>query len=820
MVLAAMLLPVTAEGKVPKWVSKKPTAENDTYRYVVESATGNTETAAMNKAMGLVFQNAISSLGLPISSTQIETAIRSGAFESVGTEFKIPVNKVCNYTENLSGGGVRVYVLCQVAVKSDRVQQVRFTEFRDCGEFGGKDVTISGRPDEWGLYDTDEYFSYSAEDDLEKGQDEQEAKRDIEAEVRKSLIRNLNITEETAGGDVVSLIQHRVSYNTKNKIIYAVAFVKRDDVNDVYDAKVREIIDVCFHKMEDVQSYIDDNNMGNASATLDNIKDKVDKDIMPRLNFLRVHSNSRSVNNYIKDVKDLQSQLMEKKTNLRHDAIQSKKDKVQEFARCAERSENEKKLADALRYYYGAQVLLHEMHNADNVEILDNSGKTVKANTYLCEKIKSILLEIKITFDGFIPGNSTEAKLAFIYKGEAVTNLNYTYNDNTGWSDEMPVKDGWTIVSLPMNNRPKNIHVKIEYRYEDEASFDQELQNVITKHRFNYEEEAKHIVEISDKIVSEDMLSSGKSNNSAISSLKSNTDISQNIVADRVTENKHMVQTNDSIRFKTIIDSVCWSINNNQYESIQSLFTVNGCQQLNKLIKYGKAKVITTSSCSFIRIGDDVMCRSIPMSFVFTKGKNTLENVVFTFDATGKIDGIQFALEERAARNIMCKTEYSETAKLALVNFMENYKTAFALMRLDYIESIFADDAVIIVGRVLHNTNNVDINQMKINNVVYTKYTKDAYLKILANHFSTKEWINIKFSNTAVEKSAQGNLYSVQLLQDYSSSNYGDRGYLFLLIDCTDPDKPLIKVRTWQPETLNSMPFSMAEYDELINNNK
>ncbi len=45
-----------------------------------------------------------------------------------------------------------------------------------------------------------------------------------------------------------------------------------------------------------------------------------------------------------------------------------------------------------------------------------------------------------------------------------------------------------------------------------------------------------------------------------------------------------------------------------------------------------------------------------------------------------------------------------------------------------------------------------------------------------------------------------GELYGVHIRQDYYSTNYGDTGYLTLLVDFNDPDAPLIKVRTWQPE--------------------
>ena len=35
--------------------------------------------------------------------------------------------------------------------------------------------------------------------------------------------------------------------------------------------------------------------------------------------------------------------------------------------------------------------------------------------------------------------------------------------------------------------------------------------------------------------------------------------------------------------------------------------------------------------------------------------------------------------------------------------------------------------------------------------------------------------------------------------QEYNSTTYADKGYLFLLVDMTDHDAPQIKIRTWQP---------------------
>ena len=43
-------------------------------------------------------------------------------------------------------------------------------------------------------------------------------------------------------------------------------------------------------------------------------------------------------------------------------------------------------------------------------------------------------------------------------------------------------------------------------------------------------------------------------------------------------------------------------------------------------------------------------------------------------------------------------------------------------------------------------------------------------------------------------------IYGIQIKQDYYSTNYADKGYLFLMIDLNDSINPKIYVRTWQPE--------------------
>jgi hypothetical protein len=112
---------------------------------------------------------------------------------------------------------------------------------------------------------------------------------------------------------------------------------------------------------------------------------------------------------------------------------------------------------------------------------------------------------------------------------------------------------------------------------------------------------------------------------------------------------------------------------------------------------------------------------------------------------------------------------------------------------------------VIITGTVVHvcPSQTLERNQnSKAHDIIrYNRYTKDEYLKSLEGSFRTKEFINLRFDDCAIRQLPKGGeLYAIQLSQEYYSSNYGDRGFLFLMVDINDPANPIIKVRTWQPE--------------------
>ena len=86
--------------------------------------------------------------------------------------------------------------------------------------------------------------------------------------------------------------------------------------------------------------------------------------------------------------------------------------------------------------------------------------------------------------------------------------------------------------------------------------------------------------------------------------------------------------------------------------------------------------------------------------------------------------------------------------------------------------------------------------------IKYNRFSKNEYIKHLQRCFESNEYVNIHFANNDVVKAGgdYGEVYGIQIKQDYYSTNYGDTGYLFLCVDLNDPENPIIKVRTWQPD--------------------
>lgn len=473
--------------------------------------------------------------------------------------------------------------------------------------------------------------------------------------------------------------------------------------------------------------------------------------------------------------------------------FQGRKDKIYEMLAVASKAESELKIGDALRYYYWSSLLVSTLPYPNELTVMSDDGREVRASVWIPNRINSILDGISVKFGGYDSPGRIIGKLVFLYNGRPVTNLEYTYWDGMDWSMVCSAKDGFGAVEFRAGTSVRSIDVKIEYSYENEAHMDQDVEPVVTSVPPVVYQDAYHYdVAVSDR------------NRPEIRKAIAPVEQQQVNTGALFDETAASIGNIDTYRvYRKSAEKICDAIDAGSYGSVKPLFDDDGYDVFMGLVAYGNARILDRSHLEFLKFQDQVYCRSVKMNFRFPDNdKEFVEDIVLTFDAaTGKITNLSFGLEAVSVTDIMEKTRWGDEAKLVLIDFLETYKTAFALKRLDYISSIFSDDALIITGRVVRKT--VIENRMIGDGefVVYNRQTKDEYIRNLAASFSAKDFINIRFANTDVLKMGKGEeIYGIQIRQDYVSSNYGDTGYLFLLVDVKDPEKPVIHVRTWQPE--------------------
>ena len=232
------------------------------------------------------------------------------------------------------------------------------------------------------------------------------------------------------------------------------------------------------------------------------------------------------------------------------------------------------------------------------------------------------------------------------------------------------------------------------------------------------------------------------------------------------------------------------NIESKNLNKIKSFFTENGWKDANSLINYGNAKLISKDlELDVVKVNHNYVVRKVPMYFKFKSyNKEFVEDLVFYFTEDLKVSGLSFSISDIAINDIKNKkAEWGTTQdKYQLINFIENYKTAYCLKDLDYIEKVFDDNALIIVGRSLKNApvnENRDVIHLFNNDQVeYIRKTKENYIKSLSMVFRSNEYINIHFEDNEIRKTNKDDkIYGIQIAQYYTSTNYSDKGYHTLL---------------------------------------
>lgn len=466
--------------------------------------------------------------------------------------------------------------------------------------------------------------------------------------------------------------------------------------------------------------------------------------------------------------------------------FEGRKNKILNFAQEAEQAEKKAQVADALRYYYWALVLLQSYPDGNYLKMEDDAGKVQLLSTWIPKQMNDIFSHVALSVERVhTEGNLKTAYLKVLYKGRPACNYDYTYFDGRDWSNIFSAKDGRGIIELPAIANIDGLAVKTEYAFEGEANIDNELAEVMETVSLSAMRNAYLKVDGTCAEEAEEMQLA------SVEEERKETNTGMRFLSDDATA-----------AYLNTMQKVEVAIRSRNFTELEECCTEAGLDMFNRLIKYGNAKIIRQPDYQFLEYGGEVTCRSLPMSFSFKGNRRTfVEDVVFLMNKEAKICGLSFALNKPAVDDILNRTAWGDTVKSVLINFLESYKTAYALKRYDYINSIFSDDALIITGSVLKHSGGGERQPMNRQVVRYTRQSKQEYMKKLQYIFKSNEFINLRFADNQVRKSGVGGeVYGIQIKQDYFSSSYGDTGYLFLMVDLNNPKEPVIHVRTWQPE--------------------
>ena len=509
-------------------------------------------------------------------------------------------------------------------------------------------------------------------------------------------------------------------------------------------------------------------------------------------------SYKRKIVNVVRDTKDDKYSCLAYISKDDFEAICNERtSEIQRYFDIGKAKEEDEMMVDALRSYYWGMMLC-VAHPYGNKIMINVDNEDVPAYEYLYERVVEVLDTFTFAVAKNNPGEFNEEGITVMLNvrsnGNDVSHLRFKYYNGVDDYVTTTATNGKAAVQLA-NHNVKDFDIKIEYDFSHEkiahpeiAKILNNIDNVVIKDNvkryLNIEPYTKYFS--GDKKVEE------SSNNN----VKLNSDEKYYL--------ELMLEIEKAFRAKN-------------YASVKKYFTDESFAMLDTLVRNGNISVVGNQQYEFITYGNTTICRDIDMKFEFRNHASFLREVVFRFDNESKlITSMAFRLSSEAENDIATKNKWENNCKLALINFLEDYQTAYALKRYDYLESIFSDDALFIVGHVLKRNNNElkDVKQFNLpaQEVELLRMDKNAYFDRLSRVFMSQEYINIRFTETDFkrqlfstdEANTNGeDIFGVRLLQEYHSATYGDVGYLFLMVDLRDVQRPVIHVRAWQPDKVD-----------------
>ena len=200
--------------------------------------------------------------------------------------------------------------------------------------------------------------------------------------------------------------------------------------------------------------------------------------------------------------------------------------------------------------------------------------------------------------------------------------------------------------------------------------------------------------------------------------------------------------------------------------------------------------------------------RNIPVFIknIFEKEDTTInyQEICMNYNSSGLIENIFYSLESNRYHRLLSDgVSVTDIKRRAFIlEFIENFRTAYNRKDIKFLEEVYGEDALIITGKVIQTKPSEISSTISGRRIEYKVSRKTEYLQAVKDKIFTKNnYVNIIFEEINISRDkGYDYMYGVTLKQYWNTTNYSDVGYLFLMIDFKNESKPIIHVRTWQPE--------------------